>query len=236
MSCKIVLVGDYNPEVPAHQGILLSLDKVVSELGLSIQFEWLPTRDIQDEAQFQDYQGIWCVPSTPYENTDGALLSIHFARTHNIPFLGTCGGFQHAIVEYARNALAMHQADHSENNPNAEQAVIAPLACSLVEVTEEVTLFDGSRIAEIYGKTSIFEGYRCNYGLNPEFKEALLQGPLVASANDATTEIRAVELTNHPFFIATLFQPERAVLSGEVSPLVKAFVLAVQNQAEQNYH
>ena len=57
-----------------------------------------------------------------------------------------------------------------------------------------------------------------------EFQAALVSGPLRVGARDATGEVRAVELDGHPFFLATLFQPERAALEGQLPPVVAAFV------------
>jgi CTP synthase (UTP-ammonia lyase) len=71
------------------------------------------------------------------------------------------------------------------------------------------------------------EGYRCRYGLNPAFESALFSGRLRATAKDAAGEVRAVELEGHPFFVATLFQPERAALENRLPPLVAAFVNAI---------
>ena len=84
-------------------------------------------------------------------------------------------------------------------------------------------MFPGTRIAEAYGTGETTEGYRCRYGLNPEFQAALVAGPLRAAANDENGEVRAVELDGHPFFVATLFQPERAALKGKLAPLVVSF-------------
>ena len=78
---------------------------------------------------------------------DGALRAIRFAREQRVPFLGTCGGFQHAVIEYARHALGRADAGHAETTPGAERAVLGALACSLVEVSDEVRLQPGSRIA-----------------------------------------------------------------------------------------
>ena len=86
------------------------------------------------------FDGVWCVPASPYANTEGALNAIRVAREHRIPFLGTCGGFQHAVIEYARNVLGWTAADHAEVNPQAALALIAPLSCSLVEKTGEIRL------------------------------------------------------------------------------------------------
>ncbi|TBU92079.1 CTP synthase C-terminal region-related (seleno)protein [Phytopseudomonas dryadis] len=223
---RIGLVGEFDDTVLAHRGIALSLQATGKLLGLSVAFEWLPTDRIVGIESVSGFDGIWCVPATPYRSMDGALLAIRYAREARVPFLGTCGGFQHAIIEYARNVLCWVDADHAESSPDSACPVISPLACSLVETTEKVNIFNHSGLAEIYGATEIFEGYRCRYGLNPAFRQALLSGSLRGAADDATGEIRAVELSDHPFFFATLFQPERAVLKGELSPLVRAFVQA----------
>ncbi len=219
----IGLVGDFDNSVPAHQAIPLALKHAGDQAGIQITYEWVPTEDITSVSRVNIFDGLWCVPASPYRSMAGALLAIRYARENMIPFLGTCGGFQHAIIEYARNVLGWQDADHAETAPNTTRTVIAPLACALVDV---VRLFSGTRIAGAYGTLQTIEGYRCRYGLNPEFQKQLLAGPLRASADDHTGEIRAVELDNHPFFVATLFQPERAALQKRSAPLVKAFVRA----------
>ena len=225
---RIGLVGDFNAEVPAHQAIPLALKAAAAALQVPVEFKWLPTEEIRNASDLAPFHGLWCVPASPYRSMDGALLAIGHARVSAVPFLGTCGGFQHAVIEYARNVLGWADADHAETAPDAARAVISPLACALVEATESVRLFPGSRIAAAYGRLAITEGYRCRFGLNPEFQTALVAGPLRAAADDATGEVRAVELDEHPFFVATLFQPERAALRGEAAPLVMAFVRACQ--------
>jgi RimJ/RimL family protein N-acetyltransferase len=155
---------------------------------------------------------------------DGALRAIRFARERRVPFLGTCGGFQHAVIEYARNVLGWSDAEHAETAPDATRAVIAPLECALLEAAATVHFGPGTRIAGAYGASSALEGYHCRYGLNPAFSSRLVRGPLRATAHDDDGAVRAVELDGHPFFVATLFQPERAALAGRVPPLVAAFV------------
>ncbi|MCE9619161.1 MAG: CTP synthase [Planctomycetes bacterium] len=222
----IGLIGDFDASVPAHQAIPPALIRAADARRIDLEIEWVPTEEIRSAARVSHFDGLWCVPASPYRSMDGALMAIRHARENAVPFLGTCGGFQHAIVEYARNVLGWADADHAETSPGATRAVISPLACSLVEATGFVRLFPGSRIAAAYGTGEITEGYRCRYGLNPAFRAALLAGPLRASADDETGEVRAVELDGHPFFVATLFQPERAALMGNAAPLVDAFVVA----------
>lgn len=220
------LIGDYNPSVPAHQAIPLALQAAAETLGIDVGFEWIATEEIVSSERVSGFDGLWCVPASPYRSMDGALLAIRHARENAVPFLGTCGGFQHAVIEYARNVLGWVDADHAETAPDAARAVISPLECALVETTNWVRLYPGTHIASAYGVIETQEGYRCRYGLNPEFRSALVAGPLRACADDATGEVRAVELDGHPFFVATLFQPERAALRGESAPLVVSFIRA----------
>ena len=97
----------------------------------------------------------------------------------------------------------------------ATVAVISPLSCPLVNVSGSVQLLTGTRIATAYGTDEATEVYFCRYGVNPDFRASLIAGPLREAARDDTGELRAVELEDHPFFVATLFQPERAALLGK---------------------
>ncbi len=223
---RIGLIGDYNAKVPAHQAIPIALQLAGDALSIAVQHEWIPTEEIVHPSRVAGFNGLWCVPASPYHSMEGALLAIKFARENRRPFLGTCGGFQHAIIEYARNVLGWADAEHAEVTPGARRPVITPLSCALVEATDTVRFLPGSRIASIYGCEESTEGYRCSYGLNPELQNVLLSGPLHAGAKDSTGEIRAVELDDHPFFLATLFQPERLALKGRFPPVVATFVRA----------
>jgi CTP synthase (UTP-ammonia lyase) len=221
---SIGLIGDYDQSVPAHQAIPLALQRAAEALRVLLTFEWVPTEGIVAASRISSFNGLWCVPASPYRSMDGALLAIRHARESGVPFLGTCGGFQHAVIEYARNVLGWADAAHAETSPDTARAVISLLECSLVEASGVVRFFHGSRIALAYGATEATEGYRCRYGLNAAFRSALLADPLRAAAEDEDGEVRAVELDGHPFFVATLFQPERAALAGKSAPLVAAFV------------
>jgi len=134
---RIGLVGDHDPTVVAHQA--------------AVEPAWLPTEAITGEGLVSGYDGLWCVPASPYCSMAGALAGIGFAREHGRPFLGTCGGFQHALIEYARTVLGWTDALHAEivGGPAAGAArrVVTPLACALVEATGVVRFLDGSRLA-----------------------------------------------------------------------------------------
>jgi CTP synthase (UTP-ammonia lyase) len=222
----IGLIGDYNASVPAHQAIPVALQRATELSNIAVEFEWVPTEEVVALSRIARFDGLWCVPASPYRSMAGALLAIRHAREAALPYLGTCAGFQHAVIEYARNVLGWSDAEHAETSPDSARAVISPLECALVETTGTVRLFPGSRIAAAYGGHQTTEGYRCRYGLNPKFRAELVAGPLRAVADDEIGEVRAVELDEHPFFVATLFQPERAALKAQAAPLVEAFVRA----------
>ena len=224
------LVGDRNDSVPAHQAIPLALENAASTLGIDVAYEWVPTERIRSASRVASFDGLWCVPASPYRSMEGALLAIRCAREGRIPFLGTCGGFQHAVIEYARNVLGWLDATHGETDSAAALAVISPLSCGVMDGSGSVQLLPGTRIAAAYGADEATEEYRCSYGVNPDFRASLIAGPLRESARDDTRDLRAVELHDHPFFVATLFQPERAALHGRPAPLVNAFVAACADE------
>ena len=227
---RIALIGDYDPQVTAHQAIPIALGMAAEHSGQGIQFQWLATDTVNAATPLNDFDGFWCVPASPYRDMDGALRAIRFAREQQRPFLGTCGGFQHAVLEFARNVLGWEDAEHGETSPDATRALLTPLTCSLVEAVDSIHLVEGSLIAKAYENAEIREGYHCRYGVNPEFERELLKQQLHAVGHDSVGDLRAVELKDHPFFVATLFQPERAALKGILPPLVRALIEACARQ------
>ena len=230
MKPTFALVGDYSPEVVAHRAIPIALELACAAAECDATWQWVATRDIRHAARdLKKFVAVWLVPASPYENMAGALAAIRFARETKKPFLGTCGGFQHALIEFARNVAGLAAADHAETNPRGDTLVVAPLACSLVEKTGSIRFTPDSLTRAAYGRDTALEGYHCNYGLNFAHRAALERAGLRFTAFDENDDVRAFELptATHPFFVSTLFQPERAALRGELPPLVAAFVRAI---------
>jgi CTP synthase (UTP-ammonia lyase) len=226
---NIGVVGDRDDTIAAHRALPIALDLAAQAVRAPLRFEWIATDAIDDAQRLSPFDALWCVPGSPYRSKDGALRAIQHARESGVPFLGTCGGFQHAVIEYARHVLGWHDADHAETaDGNGRRLVISQLECSLVEASETLNAVPGSRLAAAYGTPTFDEGYRCRFGLNPDFLDALLAGPLTVAATGPGGDVRALELRRgeHPFYLLTLFQPERAALQGRVPPLVRAFVAA----------
>ncbi|WP_338505565.1 CTP synthase [Erwinia aphidicola] len=216
---RLALVGDYRPDAVAHQAIPLAISLAAQALNLDVTPQWLPTETLTDRSMLQDFDAIWLVPGSPYHSDDAAFMTITYARENNVPFLGSCAGFQYAIVEYARNVMGWTDAGHAET-ASGGRLVIAPLSCSLVEKNGDILIKPDTLLARAYGKSEITEGYHCNFGVNPDFVVELSGYPLRLSAHDRDGDVRAMELPGHKFFAATLFQSKGAALRHELSPLL----------------
>ena len=225
----IAIVADFNPASRSHAATDDALEHSAQALGLDIHRQWIATADL-DRAdaveRLEGFRGIWIGPGSPYASMTGALAAIRFARENSVPLLGTCGGFQHIILEYARNVLGMADAEHEETSPNAECLVISQLACSLAGRTMSLTIQPDSKLARIYQRTNVEEEYLCNFGVNPQFVDALRDSELEIVASDPEGEVRAVELPRHPFFLGTLFLPQHRSTASAPHPVVTAFVEA----------
>lgn len=105
--------------------------------------------------------------------------------------------------------LGFRDAAHAETEPNAERLVIAPLACSLAHQEHTVSIRQASLAARLYGGVpSSVESYTCSYGLDEVYVPELESHGLRVVGVDAEGQAQIVELSTHPFFLATLFLPQ----------------------------
>ncbi|HMK11246.1 MAG TPA: hypothetical protein VK461_06675 [Acidimicrobiales bacterium] len=136
------------------------------------------------------------------------------------------------LVEHARTLLGIHAASHAEydhadaDNPRVE--VVSLLACALTESQIEISITPHTLLAEIHaGETRRVERTHCSYGLSPDFSHIASQAGMRVSAIDDTGEVRAVERADHPFYLGTLYQPQRTSSPKRPHPLWVAFARAV---------
>src|SRR5215207_6480581 len=225
-AAKLALVGDRSPTVRAHGRIPLLVDALRRRDGLVLDPYWIHSSEADDLSGFD---GIWVVPGSPYTDREKVIDAVGTAREHGIPFLGTCGGFQHAIIHLARELAGIEDASHAEygddepagspsgrsRQPNEPEgrgsAVVVPLECSLVGHEGVIRYTPGTLIAEIAGVDQRLERYHCSYGIAPRFVEELERAGVVFGAHDEDGAPRAIELPDRDaFFLGTLFQPELA--------------------------
>ncbi len=217
MATRIGIIGDYNPGNPTHIATTNGIQHAAEALGEPIEAVWLPT---DQPHHFENFQGLFGSPGSPYRSFKRALAGIRYARENHIPFLGTCGGFQHLVIEYARNVMGFADAEHAESSPDASCLFITPLSCSLVGKTMEVAIQPGSKTAAACRSTRSMERFYCNFGLNPKYQDVLENSGLEITGRDQNGEVRIVELGSHPFFVGTLFVPQARSLPGDPHPLV----------------
>ena len=224
MTVRIALVGDRDPAYVTHR----ELDATLALMPDDVDARWVPTDEATPSALAR-FDALWIVPGTPYRNDAAVYAAIAAAREGGVPILGTCGGFQYMMVEFARNAAGLPDAAHAETDPDAPLHAVAPLACSLIEQERTVTAVPGTRVADLCG-TAPFAGFHfCSYGLAPGVVERVVAAGLVVSATAPDAGVEAVELPSHPFYVATLFQPQvGSSHTGVLHPLVDALVAAAR--------
>jgi CTP synthase (UTP-ammonia lyase) len=135
---------------------------------LNDQYEWIDTESIEKEKDqvLKKYAGIWSAPGSPFKSFDGALYAITYARLNDIPHLGTCAGFQHAVIELARNILGIEVAHHEEYDSQSSSLFVNKLVCSLAGKSMDVYLKNNTLAHKLYDCNETKENYYCNFGIN----------------------------------------------------------------------
>ncbi|HZR65394.1 MAG TPA: hypothetical protein VFA85_09620 [Terriglobales bacterium] len=236
---KVGILGDYNANSPTLPSIEKSIQHAAEKLKIAAKPEWLPTDSLagaEIDSQLESFDGLWAAPGSPYKSFEGMLRGIEFARRRDWPFLGTCGGFQYALIECARNVLGIKDADSAENNSGSKNIIISPVACAVPDrkgdapklsgPVPEIRIRPGSYLHSFYKKDVITEEFFCNYEVNPEFEGSLIEAGFSIAARGEQGEIRAIEFPGHRFFIATLFQPQLSSKSGKPHPVIIEFLSA----------
>ena len=131
--------------------------------------------------------------------------------------------------------MGLADADSAEHGVPSSNLLITAVACPMPDRSAGVPnmhgaacirLRRGTRAWEIYASDEVSERYFCNYEVNPEYRERLQAAGLVLSGFSENGDIRIAELPAHPFFMATLFQPQLSSEAGRTHPLITAFVQA----------
>jgi CTP synthase (UTP-ammonia lyase) len=221
---KILALGDRNSAHLTHR----ELDAAFALMPSDVDCDWTAT-DSREARDLDRADGIWLLPGSPYRDDTATYAAIDYCLRTGTPYLGTCAGFQYACVALARALAGIAGAAHAESDPAGETLVVAPLACSLYGERRLVAPAAGTRLAQICG-TVPFSGFHwCGYGLAPAAEQLLLNAGVVLSARAEDAGVEAIELPDHPFFIATAFQPQvGASEHQELHPLVLALLQAAR--------
>jgi CTP synthase len=221
----VAFVGKYTDLSDSYLSINEALRHAGASLDTKVKIAYVEGEDLEahdKEAwrKVREADAVLVGPGFGSRGTEGKIRAVQHARENNVPFLGICLGFQLAIVEFARNACNLHNANSTEMDVNTPHPVICILP-EQYEIQElggtmrlgayECVLNKGSLAAELYGKEVVSERHRHRYEMNPEYVTQLEKKGLVFSGKMPDRPImEMMELPQdvHPFFIGGQFHPE----------------------------
>ncbi len=235
----IALVGKYTQLHDAYLSVVEALKHGGIARHANVHLKWVDSELVTEEnvAEYlSDVDGVLVPGGFGNRGIEGMITAIRYARENKIPFLGLCLGMQLTIVEYARNVLGYHDAHSIEMNPNTMHPVIAlmpdqdgieDIGGTLRLGAYPCVLADGSKAQELYGEKEISERHRHRYEVNNDFRKALTENGMVLSGVSPDGRIvEMVELSDHPFYIATQAHPEFKSRPNRPHPLFRGLIAA----------
>ena len=168
--------------------------------------------------------------------TEGKIAAARYARENGTPYFGLCLGMQIAVIEFARNAAGLEEANSTEFNPETPHPVI-----HIMEDQKDLTtkggnmrlgacpcrLADDSNSYHAYGKSHIDERHRHRFEFNNAYRAKLEEsGLLVAGVNPERDLVEIIEIPEHPWFVAVQFHPEFKSKPNAAHPLFANFIAA----------
>lgn len=238
---EIGLVGKYVELPDAYLSLIESLKHAGFSFDTDISIHWINSETLDRETIHEELahvDGIVVPGGFGTRGINGKIEAIQYAREKEIPFLGVCLGMQLAAVEFARNVVGLKDAHSVEIDPTTPYPIV-----ELIEGQEEnqgtgnglrlgsfpVTLKDGTKTQEAYEDIEkVEERHRHRYELNTEYKEQLESHGLIVSAYGEEQDIiKAVELRDHPWFVACQYHPEFKSRPTKAHPLLEGFIRAI---------
>ncbi|MBE3594932.1 MAG: CTP synthase [Candidatus Carbobacillus altaicus] len=232
----IALVGKYVALHDAYVSLVEALKHAGAREQAEVALHWVDAETL-DKDHLSDVlgkvDGILVPGGSGDRGAEGKILAIEYARTQGVPFLGIGLGMQLAFVALVRSLLGLTQATSAEVSPDSGEHVIVPHAsfkdgedprsASFVG-SREILFAEESRLRTIYGTDRARERLRHRYELVPSYAARLFEHGVRIAAYDPEDRIEAIELEDHPWFIATLYHPEYRSRPNRPHPLMLSFV------------
>lgn len=243
---KIGMVGKY-----FESGNFVLMDSYISVIEAVKHASWANSRkpeivwlssesyekDPKAVEELKDYDGIIVPGGFGNRGVEGKVKAIEYCRLNKIPYLGLCLGMQLAVIEFARHACGLKNANSTEFLPNCKQAVIDVMPDQKALLNEKKyggTMRLGEYACKIkpktisfsaYGKSIIRERHRHRYEVNNDFRGILEEkGMVTAGINPERDLVEIIEVPGHPFFVATQFHPEFKSRPLNPHPLFRKFI------------
>ena len=239
-TCTIALVGKYVKLHDAYLSVMESLYHAGFENDSQVEIKWVESEDLTDQNAckeiFADVDGIIVPGGFGDRGIEGMIQAAQYARENNVPYFGICLGMQIMVMEFARGVLGYADANSSEFTPDGKHNVIALMADQQGNIPKggtmrlgkyPCTVAPGTKMAECYGQTEIWERHRHRYEFNNDFRQEMQDAGLVISGTSPDGRlVETVELPGRAFHLGAQFHPEFKSRPNRAHPLFKGFIAA----------
>ena len=236
----IAMCGKYTELIDSYKSVLEAFVHAGVENNARVNIKWVQTDSITNKVSarnaFSDVNGILILPGFGSRGGEGKIRSSQYARENKIPFLGICLGLQCAVIDFARNVCGLKNANSTEFNKNTKYPVIdlmeSQRAIKIKGGTMRLGAYDceikpGTKTYAAYRKKNISERHRHRYEVNNRFRNRLEKyGLIISGVNSDLGVIEAIEIKDHPWFVAGQFHPELKSRVNKAHPLFREFIRA----------
>jgi CTP synthase len=241
---RIAMAGKYTQLSDAYLSVLEALEHAGTHHGVKVDIDWVDVETLdspETQSMLESVDGILVPGGFGVRGVEGKIRAARYARENEVPYLGICLGMQVAVAEFARHVAAMDGANSTEFDPETpfpvidllpEQKEVRDLGGTMRLGADPVKLHEGTRIREIYDEPVIYERHRHRYEVNNHLRKRLEHEGLVCSGTSPDDRlVEAIELPEHPFFVASQYHPEFKSRPLRPQPLFREFVGAVVERA-----
>ena len=239
---KVCIVGKYTRVSDAYISIEEAIRHACTYNQVRAKIELIDAEDIEEfgvEKFLKGAKAIIVPPGWGSRGVDGMIQSIRYARENKIPYLGIGLGMQMAVIEFGRYVLNFDGANTTEVDPNTEFPVVDVMAEQKSIVMKGGTMRLGcyncvldpdTKARKFYGKELVSERHRHRYEFNSKYYEKYENaGMKMAGMNPESKLIELIEITDHPYFVATVFEPDKLSRPNKPHPLFLGLVNAAKS-------
>ncbi len=236
---KIGLIGKYVELPDAYLSVVEALKHAGFHHEAKIELDWIQAEDVEGllaSDRLRDLDGIVIPGGFGSRGFEGKVVAARFAREEGVPCLGLCLGLHAMTAEFARNVLGMVGASSSEMDPTTKYPVI-DLMHDQRDVTDMggtmrlgayyAVLVPDSKVAQAYGEPVVSERHRHRYEFNPRFRSRFEQAGFLCSGTSPDKRlVEFIELSDHPYWVATQAHPEFKSRPDRAHPLFRDLIRA----------
>ncbi len=243
---SVAFVGKYLDLKESYKSLIEALLHAGAHLDTKINIHWCDSEDIEERGAQEFLQNSDCIlvaGGFGSRGVEGKIASIKYARENKIPFLGICLGMQLSIIEYGRNVLGLSGANSIEFDKDATEPMVylidefldqsgnkqlrtstSPMGGTMRLGEYPFEPKQGTKLQKAYGNEKIyFERHRHRYEANPKYKKALEDAGMII-CGESNGLIEAIEIKDHPWFVAVQFHPEFTSHLQTPNPIILEFI------------